>query len=79
MQRELLTVREVAAALKISPRQVWKLRAVGRLPMPVKLSRSVRWRATDIELFVQAGCDMGRFKAEHKRTAKAMQGLGGEP
>ena len=53
---ELLTVREVATALKVSPRQIWKLSSAGRLPAPVRLARSVRWRAADIARFVELGC-----------------------
>jgi predicted DNA-binding transcriptional regulator AlpA len=60
---ELLTVKGVAAALKISSRQVWKLLSSGRLPTPVRLSRSVRWRAADVALFVQLSCDMRQFEA----------------
>lgn len=53
---ELLTVREVASQLKVSPRQVWKLRASGRLPDSLNISRSVRWRASDIDEWVRLGC-----------------------
>ncbi len=61
---ELLTVKDVAAALKISPRQCWKLLSCGRLPAPVRLSRSVRWRAADIAEFVRLGCPpRDRFEA----------------
>lgn len=56
MESELLTVRDVAARLRISPRQVWKLLASGRMPSPVRLSRSVRWRADDISHWVHLGC-----------------------
>ena len=56
MNPVLLTVRDVAAALKVSPRQVWKLSSSGRLPTPVRLSRSVRWRANDIARWVELGC-----------------------
>jgi predicted DNA-binding transcriptional regulator AlpA len=65
----LLTVREVAERLGVSPRQIWKLRASGRLCTPVRLSRSVRWRASDIAKFIDLGCDMARFEAG-KRGAK---------
>lgn len=60
---ELLTVQEVAEALKVSARQVWKLTASGRLPQPVRLGRSVRWRAADLATFVAGGCDMQKFNA----------------
>ncbi|MCC7291373.1 MAG: helix-turn-helix domain-containing protein [Phycisphaerales bacterium] len=52
----LLTVRDVAGVLRISSRQVQKLRASGRIPAPVKLARSTRWRADEIQAWVQAGC-----------------------
>jgi excisionase family DNA binding protein len=69
MEPELLTVREVAAALKVSPRQIWKLAASGRLPPPVRLSRSVRWRRSDISEFIRLDCDMGKFGAGRKGGA----------
>ncbi len=59
----LLTVRDVADKWKISTRHVWKLVSSGRLPQPVRLGRSVRWRESDIEKFVFGGCDMTQFGA----------------
>ena len=53
---ELLTVREVAARLKVSTRQIFKLAASGQLPRPVKVGGSTRWRSTDIEEFIERGC-----------------------
>ena len=53
---ELMTVKDVAARLKISARQVWKLRASGRLPESLRVSRSVRWREVDITRWVELGC-----------------------
>jgi excisionase family DNA binding protein len=68
---QLLTVREVAAALRISSRQVWKLLSSGRLPAPVRLSRSVRWRASDIAEFIRLGCPArDRFEAEIARAGQ---------
>ncbi len=62
---ELLTVKDVAALLRISTRQVWKLLASGRIPSPVRLSRSVRFRATDIERWIRLGCpNRERFESE---------------
>jgi len=67
----LLTVREVAVVLRVSPRQIWKLNSIARLPAPVRLSRSVRWRASDITEFVRLGCpSRDRFEAEIARAAK---------
>lgn len=42
----LLDVRELAKALSISPRTVWKLVANGELPQPIRLGRRLpRWPA----------------------------------
>lgn len=56
MENALLTVREVATALKVSVRQVWKLNSSARLPAPVRLSRSVRWRQDELTAWINAGC-----------------------
>lgn len=67
MQSGLMTVREVAAMLKVSQRQVWKLTSAGRLPAPIRLGRSVRWRASDIDKFIALGCpSRERFEAERQ-------------
>ena len=54
----LLNVYEVAARLRVSSRQVWKLAAAGQIPQPLKLARSARWRASDIDRFIADGCSM---------------------
>ena len=62
---ELLRVRDVAAQLKVSQRQVWKMHSAGGLPEPVRIGRSVRWRVDDIDRWVQLGCPRReRFEAE---------------
>lgn len=67
---QLLDVRQVAAALRLSQRQCWNLVASGRLPNPIRIGRSVRWRAADIARFVDLGCDADRFATE---AAKAVR------
>ena len=57
----LLTVGDVARLLKLSQRQVWKLAKAKRLPAPLKLGRSVRWRATDLARFLEAGADPAKY------------------
>lgn len=56
VETELVTVKAVAGMLSVSQRQVWKLYASGRIPAPVRLGRSVRWRRLEIEEWVAAGC-----------------------
>lgn len=52
----LLPVGQVASLLNLSQRAIWKLLAVGRLPRPVRLGRSVRWRAAELSAWIGAGC-----------------------
>ena len=71
---ELMTCRDVAAALKVSVRQVWKLVSMGRLPTPVRLARSVRWRAADIVRFVELGCpSREQFEAAKTGEGRAVR------
>jgi predicted DNA-binding transcriptional regulator AlpA len=53
---ELLTVKDLSARLRISARQSWKLLSAGKLPGPLRISRSVRWRRDDIDRWVSMGC-----------------------
>ena len=51
---DLLTVRDVARRLSISERTVWRWTAQGLLPPPVHPhARSTRWRAADIERYLE--------------------------
>ena len=68
-ERLALSVREVAKLLGISERHVWTLHSSGRLPAPVRLGRSVRWRADDIARWVALGCPHSR-EFENKRSPR---------
>jgi len=56
----LLDVRQVASLLNVSPRSVWRMAAaseagIGCFPRALRLSpRCVRWRACDIEAYLQS-------------------------
>ncbi len=51
---DLLTVRDVARRLSISERTVWRWTALGLLPPPVHPhARSTRWRAADMERYLE--------------------------
>jgi len=76
MEKELLTVKDAAAALSVSQRQVWKLHASGRLPMPVRLGRSVRWKRDELLAWLEAGCP-SRDVWEAMRRATIRPGYGG--
>lgn len=47
---------DVSRMLGISRASVWKRHASGRLPLPVRIGRSVRWRAEEIRAWLNAGC-----------------------
>ena len=49
----LLRAAQVAEALGVSVRQVWKLRAQGSLPAPIKVGNSTRWRASEIQRWIR--------------------------
>jgi predicted DNA-binding transcriptional regulator AlpA len=54
MGRQLLSAKQVATRLSVTPRTVWRWVAEKRLPEPVRLSRKcVRWWNTDVEYFLQ--------------------------
>jgi prophage regulatory protein len=49
----LLTVHELADRLRVSRRTIWRWVAQGRLPVPVRYSRTcVRWKASVVEAYL---------------------------
>jgi prophage regulatory protein len=60
----LLSAEKVAELLDISVRTLWRLRAADKLPAPIRLGGSVRWRADEIVTWIAEGCpDRARLKA----------------
>ena len=53
---QLLSVRDVAEVLAISVRSVWRLRAAGLLPEPVRVGGAVRWRRSQIDRWLDLDC-----------------------
>jgi predicted DNA-binding transcriptional regulator AlpA len=52
----LFRPRELAAALGVSVRTLWRLDATARLPRAVRLGTVCRWRRGEVEAWVAAGC-----------------------
>ncbi len=52
----LLNTKAVAERLSISPSGVRKLRDSGRILKPLKLGRSVRWDADELDDWIRQGC-----------------------
>lgn len=46
---ELWTARDVAAALKIGERTVWRMVSTSEFPQPIKIGRLSRWRPSTIQ------------------------------
>ena len=64
MQKEMIRLvcaKELAKTLSVSVRTIWRLKSAGRLPSPVLVGSSVRWRLSDIALYVQSDCDIKKF------------------
>ena len=52
----LIPVEQVAEMLNLSTRTVWRMLAAGRIPEPVRIGGSVRWRLARVRQWVDAGC-----------------------
>jgi predicted DNA-binding transcriptional regulator AlpA len=50
------TGKEVAKALQVSERHLWRLAQAGQIPPPVRLGHLVRWSADVIRAWITAGC-----------------------
>jgi len=57
---KLLTANAVGEMLSLSKRQIFRLKSSGRIPAPVKIGGSVRWKHTDIERWISLGCPDGK-------------------
>ncbi|MBY0589148.1 helix-turn-helix domain-containing protein [bacterium] len=52
----LVTPEQLGVWLKLSKRSLWRMRAEGLLPAPLRLRKSVRWRVADIANWIEQGC-----------------------
>jgi predicted DNA-binding transcriptional regulator AlpA len=52
----LVTARQLASMLQVSTRTLWRMRSAARLPAPVRLGGSVRWRLDDVTSWIEKGC-----------------------
>lgn len=52
----LLTAQDVARTLQISVRTLRTLDALGKLPLPVRVGRAVRWPRKELDAWIAAGC-----------------------
>jgi predicted DNA-binding transcriptional regulator AlpA len=61
---KLLRAQDVAEALSLSKRTVHRLNSAGKIPSPLRLNGAVRWKASDIQKWVDDDCpDRRTFEA----------------
>ncbi len=59
---EMLDVSDVATRLNISTRTVRRMADCGLMPRPVRLAGCIRWRRTDLDRWIDAGCPSCRHR-----------------
>jgi predicted DNA-binding transcriptional regulator AlpA len=45
--------------MDISERTLWRLLSAGKVPPPVRIGRSTRWRLAEIRSWIDRGCPIG--------------------
>ncbi len=54
----LVPIGDVAAMLALSRRTVFRLADAGKLPPPLRIGGSLRWRLADVRKWIADGCPM---------------------
>ena len=57
---QLIDIKSLALMLKVSEKTVRRWRDAGKIPRPVKLGRTLRWRLCLIVAWIDAGCPSAR-------------------
>ena len=58
----LLNVEDLSSLLGISVRTIWRRESTGDVPKPVRIGGLVRWRRSDIDAWIEAGCPKTELK-----------------
>lgn len=53
---ELIGAGELGQMLRLSKTTIHKMRSLGKLPLPVRIGRTIRWRVTEIRKWIAEGC-----------------------
>jgi excisionase family DNA binding protein len=62
----MLTIQDLADLLRCSPRTVYRLADIGRIPPPCRLGTLVRWSRGAVQAWFDAGCPTERKTGERK-------------
>ena len=52
----LVTAKELAEMLSVSPRHIWRMKSSGKLPRAIEIGNCVRWKLIDISDWLAMGC-----------------------
>lgn len=58
VQEEVLLIPadQLASLMQISTRTLWRLLSAHRLPEPLRIGGSVRWRLEEVKQWIESGC-----------------------
>lgn len=64
LMQKLLDAKAFGEMLSLSKRTIFRLNSYGKIPAPVRINGSVRWRQSDIERWIAWNCpDRKTFEA----------------
>jgi excisionase family DNA binding protein len=67
----LLSADQLAHELSVSTRTISRLASSGKLPKPLRLGRSVRWRRDEVVSWLAAGCpDRQKWEAVRAKVER---------
>ena len=72
-QEFLLSQRDLAERLQVSKRKIQRMDVAGQLPRPIRLGRSVRWRASEIDEWLQGGAPSRRLWEQREAQARGQR------
>jgi len=55
-ENQLLTAKDLAKILSTSVRSIWRYQSSGRLPKTIKIAGAIRWKKSDIDLWIAMNC-----------------------
>jgi len=62
---QLWSIKQVKKVTGLSERTLWRLSDSGKICGPIRIGHSVRWRKSDILLWIDLGCpDRATFEAQ---------------
>lgn len=69
----VLTAKQLADILSISTRTVWRFDSAGFMPKPIRLGKTVRWKAEEVTAWIEAGCPVRSVWDASRRIGKGVR------